>query len=117
MKYPYLVNLSIMTRIASYICPITKSFDFSNFIMKSYDITFYGLSGVSTGCSSLYGLCLLNLFLWQSGHFFVIFLAKFYIFLIMYSSCNLNINAITLLCPCVSPLWNSLTNFFIMSFG
>ena len=116
IKYPYLVNLSTITRIISYIYPITRSFNFSNFIIKSYNITSYSLFSVSTGYSSLYSLCLVNLFLQQSRYSFVIFLTKFYMFLIIYSSYNLNINTITLLYPCVSPLWNSLMNFSIISF-
>src|SRR6266567_6825241 len=116
IKYPHLVSLSTMTRIMSYICPVTRFFNFGNFIIKSYNMTSYSLLGVSTSYSPLYSLCLLNLFLWQSGYSFMIFLAKFYIFLIMYSSCNLNINTITLLCPYISPLWNSLINFFVMFF-
>src|SRR6266567_3543128 len=103
IKYPYLINLSIMTRIILYTCPVTRSFDFSNFIIKSHNITFYSLFSVFTSYSPLYGLCLLNLFLWQFGYFLVIFLAKFYIFLIIYSSCNLNINTVALLYPYVSP--------------
>ncbi len=63
MKYPHLVNLSTITSIMLYICPITRSFDFSNFTIKSYNITSYSLLSVSTGCSSLYSLYLLNLFL------------------------------------------------------
>src|SRR6266571_72181 len=94
IKYPHLVNLSIMTRIVLYTYPVTRSFDFSNFIMKSYNITSYGLFGISTGYSSLYGLYLLNLFLWQFRHSFVIFFARFYTFLMMYSSCSLNTNAV-----------------------
>src|SRR6266566_4039480 len=86
IKYPYLVNLFTMTSIILYICPVTRSFNFSNFIIKSYNITSHSLLGVSTGCSSLYGLYLLNLFLWQSRHSFIIFLIRFYIFLIMYFS-------------------------------
>src|SRR6266568_918427 len=117
IKYPYLVNLSIITNIILYTCPITRSFNFNNFIIKSYNITSYNLFSISTNYSSLYSLCLLNLFLWQFRHSFMIFLAKFYIFLIMYSSYNLNINAIALLCPYISSLWNSLLNFFILSPG
>src|SRR6266702_2889413 len=97
IKYPYLVNLSIITRIASYTYPVTGSFNFSNFTMKSYNITSYGLLSVSTSCSSLYGLYLLNLFLWQSRYSFIIFFVRFYIFLMMYSSYNFNTNAVALL--------------------
>src|SRR6266700_6664705 len=95
IKYPHLVNLSIMTSIILYTCPVTRSFNFSNFIIKSYNMTSYGLLGVSTSYSSLYGLYLLNLFYWQSGHSFMIFFARFHIFLIMYSFCSLNTNAVT----------------------
>ena len=115
MKYPYLVNLSIITRIVLYTYLITRSLDFGNFIIKSYNITFYSLFGVSTSCSSLYGVYLLNLFLWQSGYSFITFLTKFYTFLIIYSSYNLNTNAIAPLYLCVSPLWNASINFSIMS--
>src|SRR6266702_3138206 len=110
MKYPHLVNLSIITRIVLYTCPVTGSFDFNNFIIKSYNITSYGLLGVSTSCSFLYGLYLVNLFLWQSRYSFMTFLTKFHIFLIIYSSCNLNTNTVALLYLCVSSLWNSLIN-------
>ncbi len=116
MKYPYLVNLSIMTSIVLYTCSITRSFDFSNFTIKSYNITSYSLLSVSISCSSLYSLCLLNLFLQQSRHSFMTSFTKFYTFLIIYSFYSLNTKAITLLCPCISPLQNSITNYFIMSF-
>src|SRR6266700_3094609 len=102
IKYPYLVNLSIMTRIILYTYPVTKSFNFNNFIIKFYNITSYNLLSVFTGYSSLYSLYLLNLFLWQSKYSFMIFLARFYIFLIMYFSYNLNTNAVALLCSCIS---------------
>src|SRR6266568_8726801 len=115
IKYLYLVNLSIITRIMLYIYPITRSFNFSNLIIKSYNITSYSLLSVFISYSFLYNLYLLNLFLWQFKHSFIIFLTKFYIFLIIYSSYSLNTNTITLLCPYVSPLWNSLINFFIIS--
>src|SRR6266576_6966976 len=84
IKYPYLVNLFIITSIVLYIYPITRFFNFSSFIIKSYNITSYSLLNISTSYSSLYGLYLLNLFFWQSGYSFIIFFAKFYIFLIMY---------------------------------
>ena len=63
IKYPYLVNLSTITSIILCVCPITRSFNFSNFIIKSYNITSYSLFGVSTSYSFLYNLYLLNLFL------------------------------------------------------
>src|SRR6266567_6892706 len=83
IKYPYLVNLSIMTNIILYTCPVTRSFNFSNFIIKSYNMTPYGLLNVFTNYSFLYSLCLLNLFLWQFKYSLMTFLIKFYIFLIM----------------------------------
>ena len=43
MKYPYLVNLSIITKILLYSCVVIKSFDFGSFTIKFYNITFYGL--------------------------------------------------------------------------
>ena len=63
IKYPYLVNLSIITSIILYTCPITRSTNFSNLTIKSYNMTFYSLLSILTGCSSLYSLYLLNLFL------------------------------------------------------
>ncbi len=117
IKYPYFVNLSIMTSIMLYIYPIIKYFNFSNFIIKSYNITSYSLFSISTGYSSLYGLCLLNLFLQQFKYFLITSLTKFYIFLIIYSSYSLNTNTIALLCFCISSLQNLIINSFIMSPG
>ena len=97
IKYPYLVNLSIMTNTISYIYPITRSVDFSSLIIKSYIITFYGLLSVLTGYSSPYSLYLLNLFLWQFRHSLVTSLTRFYMFLIVYSYYSLITNAIALL--------------------
>ena len=76
---------------------MTRSVDFSSLIIKSYNITFYGLLSVLTSYSSLYSLYLLNLFLWQSRHFLVTSLIRFYIFLTVYSYYSLITNAITLL--------------------
>ena len=64
IKYPYLVNLSIITSIMLYTYPITRSFNFSNFIIKSYNITSYSLLSIFTSYSSLYSLYLLNLLLY-----------------------------------------------------
>ena len=63
MKYPYLVNLSTITNIILYTCPIIRSFNFSNFIIKSYNIISYSLLSTFSSRSSLYSLYLLNLFL------------------------------------------------------
>ena len=104
IKYPYLVNLFIMTRITLYTYPITRSFNFSSFIIKSYNITSYSLFSVSTNCSFLYSLYLLNLFLQQSKYSLITSFANFYTFLIIYSSYILNTNAIALLYPYISPL-------------
>src|SRR6266702_8475763 len=79
IKYPYLVALSTMTNILLYSCPVTGSFDFNNLTIKSYKITSYGLLSVLTGYSIPYGLCLADLFLWQSRHLFMTFFAIFQI--------------------------------------
>ena len=63
MKYPYLVNLSIITNMLSYSYSVIGSFDFGNFTIKSYNITSYGLLANLTSYSNLYGLYLLSLFL------------------------------------------------------
>ena len=53
IKYPYLVNLFIITNIMLYFWPVIGSFNFSNFTIKSYNITFYGLSANLTSCKLL----------------------------------------------------------------
>ena len=63
IKYPYLVNLSIIINILSYSCPIIGSFNFNNFTIKSYNMTSYGLLANLTSCSNPYSLYLLGLFL------------------------------------------------------
>ena len=63
IKYPYLVNLSTIINILLYSCPIIGSFNFSNFIIKSHNITSYGLLTSLTNYNNLYSLYLLNLFL------------------------------------------------------
>src|SRR6266702_5019324 len=99
IKYPHLVALSTITNILLYSCPITGSFDFSNLTMKSHEITSHGPLGVLTGYNIPYSLCLTGLFLWQSGHSPMTFLAIFQILWIIYSSCNLATNTMALLCP------------------
>ena len=51
IKYPYLINLFIRAKITSCFYPVTKYFNFSNFIVKSYNITSYGRVANSTGYS------------------------------------------------------------------
>ena len=63
MKYPYLINLSIIINILLYSCLVIGSFNFSNFTIKSHNMTSYGLLANLTNYSNLYGLYLLNLFL------------------------------------------------------
>ena len=63
MKYPYLINLSIIINILSYSCFVIGSFNFSNFIIKSYNITSYGLLTNLTSYNNLYSLYLLSFFL------------------------------------------------------
>ena len=62
MKYPYLVNLSIIINMLSYSCSVIESFDFGNFTIKSYNMTFYSLLINLTSCNNLYSLYQLNLF-------------------------------------------------------
>ena len=64
MKYPYLVNLSIIINILSYFYPVIGSFNFGNFTIKSHNITFYGLLINLTNYNNPYSLYLLNLFFW-----------------------------------------------------
>ena len=63
MKYPYLVNLSTIINMLLYSCPVIGSFNFSNFTIKSYNMTFYGLLANLTSYNNLYNLYLLSLFL------------------------------------------------------
>ena len=63
MKYPYLVNLSTITNIVLYSFPIIGFFNFSNFTIKSYNITSYGLFINLTSCNNPYSLYLFSLFL------------------------------------------------------
>jgi hypothetical protein len=63
IKYPYLMNLFITTSILLYFYPITRSFNFSNLTIKSYNITSYSYIINLTGYSFLYSLYLLILFL------------------------------------------------------
>ena len=63
IKYFYLVNLFIIINILLYFCPIIGSFNFSNFTIKSYNITFYGLLTNLTNYNNPYSLYLLGLFL------------------------------------------------------
>jgi hypothetical protein len=63
IKYPYLVNLFITISILSYSYPITRSFNFSNLTIKSYNITSYGYIANLTSYSFLYSLYLFILFL------------------------------------------------------
>ena len=62
MKYPYLVNLSIIINILLYSYPVIESFNFGNFTIKSHDITFYGLLANLTSYNNPYSLYLLSLF-------------------------------------------------------
>ena len=63
IKYPYLVNLSIIINILLYSCLVIRSFNFSNFTIKSHNMTFYGLFTNLTSYNNLYNLYLLSLFL------------------------------------------------------
>ena len=63
IKYFYLVNLSIIINILSYSCPIIGSFNFSNFTIKSHNMTSYSLLINLTNYNNLYSLYLLSLFL------------------------------------------------------
>ena len=56
IKYFYLVNLSIIINILSYFYPVIGSFNFSNFTIKSYNMTFYGLLANLTNYNNLYSL-------------------------------------------------------------
>ena len=62
IKYPHLMNLSTIINILSYSYPVIGSFNFSNFTIKSHDITSYGLLANLTNYNNVYGLYLLSLF-------------------------------------------------------
>ena len=62
MKYPYLVNLSIIINILLYSCLIIRSFNLNNFTIKSYNMTLYSLFINLTNYNNLYSLYLLSLF-------------------------------------------------------
>ena len=53
IKYPYLVNLSIITKIVSCSWPVIGSFNFGNFTIKSHNIISYGLFANFTSCRPL----------------------------------------------------------------
>ena len=63
IKYPYFISLSIITKIILYIYLVIESFNFSNFIIKSYNIVSYSLLSILTRFNLLYSLYLLSLFL------------------------------------------------------
>jgi hypothetical protein len=54
IKYPYFISLSTITKIVLYIYPVIGSFNFSNFIIKSYNMVFYNLSSALTRFNFLY---------------------------------------------------------------
>ena len=62
MKYPYLMNLSIIINMLLYSCPVIGSFNFSNFTIKSYNMTSYGLLTNLTSYNNLYSLYLFFFF-------------------------------------------------------
>ena len=63
IKYPHFVYLSTTTNIILYSTPVVGSFNLGNFIIKSYNIISYSLVAILTGCSFLYSLYLVSLFL------------------------------------------------------
>ena len=63
IKYPYLINLSIITNILLYSYPVIGSFNFSSLIIKSYNMTSYSYIANLIGYSFLYSLYLFGLFL------------------------------------------------------
>jgi hypothetical protein len=77
IKYPHLVNLSTIISILLCFYPITRSFDFSNLIIKFYNMTSYGCIANLIGCSFLYSLYLFILFLWQFKYSLVTYFANF----------------------------------------
>ena len=60
--YAYLVNLSVITRIESYFCPVYSSLDSSSLTTKSIAIDSYSLRGVLGNFICLYKACLAALF-------------------------------------------------------
>jgi len=63
IKYPHFISLSTITKIVLCSCLVIGSFNFGNFIIKSYNITSHGFSSTLIGYSPPYGLCLISLFL------------------------------------------------------
>jgi spore coat protein U-like protein len=50
-KCTIFINRSTTMRIAS------KALDYGRYVMKSNEIDFHGLSGISIGCNNPYGQC------------------------------------------------------------
>jgi len=117
IKYPHLVNLSIMTNTVLCFCSVIGFFDFNSLVIKSHNMTFHSPLSVLTGCNFLYSLYFKNLFFWQFGYSLTTFFIMFHTSLMMYSIYSLAIKAVTPLCLCVVPLWNSVTNFSASFFG
>jgi hypothetical protein len=61
----YFISLSTITSISLYLTPVIGSVDVGSFITKSIVISFYGTSFIGMNYGSLYGLCVLYLFLRQ----------------------------------------------------
>ena len=61
--YPHFVYLYTIINIALYSTPGIGSLNFSNFTIKSYNMTSYSLVGISTSYSPPYSLYLTSLFL------------------------------------------------------
>ena len=116
IKYLYLVNLSTITKMLLYSCPIIQSFNFSSLTIKSYNITFYSYITNLTSYNFLCSLYLFSLFLQQFKHSLITFLAIFQIPYTMYSSYSLLTRAVTLLYPYIIPLQKSLINSSIISY-
>src|SRR6266536_1592844 len=68
LKYAYLVNRSIITRILSHFHPMPSSRDCGSFVMKSIMTSFYAFYGGGKGYSNPYGLCLSFLFIPHFTH-------------------------------------------------
>ena len=77
LKYLYLLNLSTITNILSYSVFVSESYNFGSLTIKSITIDVHVVLGTSSGCSSLYGLCLVCLAFLHMSQFSTYFCTSF----------------------------------------
>ena len=74
LKYAYLVNCSMITKILLHFCSVPSSYDYGSFVIKSIITLFHASYSGGKGYSNLYGLCLSFLFIPHSTHALIMFL-------------------------------------------